>query len=382
MTVSILGAYTTKFGELWERSLTDLISEAGKAAIADAGLSKKQIDAVFVGNMLSGVLHNQEHLGALVTSVLGLGNCPAVKVEGACASGGLAVHNGYLAIQSGQYDNALVLGVEKMSDYKPEEVTYALMAAASEEEREAGLTFPGLYALLANAYFQKYQITEKQLAAVAVKNHYHATLNGKAHFKKAISIDDVLKSPGVADPLKLLDCSPISDGASALVLSRQNQPGTVTITASSVATDSLSLTGRADLTSLAATKAAARKAYQQAGVGVTEIGVMEIHDCFTIAEILAMEDLGVFAAGEAGRKIAAGLTSLTKQNKKYPVVNPSGGLKASGHPVGATGVKQVVELTNQLRSRAGKQQVDRANLALTHNVGGTGGTAAIHILQK
>lgn len=380
MNISVIGAYTTKFGELWERGFSRLVEEAVNGALEDAGIDSRAIDAIYVGNMLSGPMGEQEQLGAAVSSVIG-GNKPSFKIEGACASGGLATHQAILSLASGKYEKVLVLGIEKMTDYSPEEVGAGLMQAASEDERIAGLTFPGLYALMARAHMEKYGTTAEQLAAVAVKNHYHASLNGKAQFPFEISMDDVRKSPCIADPLRLLDCSPISDGASALILSSNvnGQKSNVKIAASSVATDSIGLGGRENITSIKATKLAAEKAYKQAGMGVEDVHVAEVHDCFTIAEIMALEDLGLGKKGETGYRI---------ENKEYrlgarkgPIVNTSGGLKASGHPVGATGVKQIVEVVEQLRGQAGKKQVDNAKVGLTHNVGGTGGTCVVHIIK-
>ena len=377
MKVSVLSGATTKFGELWNVSPRQLVTQAVEEALSKSRLPKSGIDAVFVGNMLSSSLGNQDHLGAFFAEELGL-NAPAVKVEAACASGGLAVHLAVLSILSGMYQNVLVVGVEKMTDYKPEHVQKVLMGAGSDAEREAGLTFPALYALIARVHMQKYGTKEVELAAVSAKNHYHASLNSHAQFTKPISIEAVLQSPLVASPLRILDCSPISDGASAVILSSKTK-SKVEIIASSVATDSLGLSERQDLTSLLAARLASQKAYRQAGLSPAEIDVAEVHDCFTIAEIIAMEDLGFFKKGQAAKAI---YNKKTWIGVGRPVVNTSGGLKAAGHPVGATGVKQVVEIFNQLSGTAGKKQVKGAKIGLTHNVGGSGATAVIHILKR
>lgn len=396
MHVSIIGAATTKFGELWGLSPRSLAREAVFGAIKDAEIDTKQIQALFVGNMLSGILGGQEHLGAFFAEELGLSG-PAFKIEGACASGGLAMHNAVNSVLSGQYPTVVVLGVEKMIDHKPEDVEMALMGAGSEEERVAGATLSGLYALLAQVHMREFGTTQEELAAVAVKNHYHASFNPNAQFHNTITIDQVMKSSRIADPLKLLDCSPISDGAAALVLTSANPKSkilnpkkSIEIVASAVATDTLGLAQRKSLTELAATKEAAEKAYSIAGVRPKDIDVAEVHDCFTIAEILAMEDLGFYKKGEAAAAIARGETSLVnktdsgnrKDSRNRLVVNPSGGLKGCGHPVGATGVKQIVELVEQLRGSAGERQISGARLGLAHNVGGSGATAVVHILKK
>ena len=296
MKTQVIGASTTKFGELWDVSPRTLAKEAVSSALKDAGIDMEHIQAVFVGNMLSGMLGGQEHLGAFFADEFGL-RVPALKIEGACASGGLAVHTGVLAIESGQYDTVVVLGVEKMTDHSPEDVARALMGAGSEEERFSGATFPGLYAILARSHMDKYGTTEEQMASVAVKNHYHASLNPNAQFRSLLTVSQILKSSKIADPLKLLDCSPITDGASAVILSsdkKKMSKRSIGVLASSVATDSLGLSKRKSLTELLATQSASERAYQQAGVDAMDIDVAEVHDCFTIAEILAMEDLGFY----------------------------------------------------------------------------------------
>lgn len=385
MKISILGGATTKFGELWETSPRNLVKEAVGRAISQANISSSCIQAIFVSNMLSSTLGGQDHLGAFFAEELGLA-VPAMKIEGACASGGLAVHAGVLAITSGIYETVLVVGIEKMTDHKPEEVAKALMGAGSETEREAGATFPALYALIARAHMERYGTTQEDMAYVSVKNHYHASLNSCAHFPYPITLEQVLKSSVVASPLRLLDCSPITDGAAAIIISnsipiksgQKSKRNKVDITASVVATDTLGLAERKDLTTLKAAVIAAKKAYQVAGVTPKDIDVAEVHDCFTIAEIIAMEDLGFFQKGKAGKAIREGRTRL---GSGRPVVNTSGGLKASGHPVGATGVKQIVEIYYQLVGIADKKQVKGAKIGLTHNVGGSGATAVVHILK-
>lgn len=378
MKVSVKGVGMTKFGELWDQSLIDLAIEAGEQAIKDSGLSKNQIEAVFMGNMLSGNLSGQNHLGALVASKLGLKNVAAFSNEAACASGGIATHLAVSSLIAEAYENVLVVGVEKMTDVSGDEISTALTGAGSEEEKIAGLTFPGLYALMARAHMEKYGTTREQLATVSSKNHYHGSLNKKAQYPFEVSVEKVLKSPMIADPLTLFDASPITDGAAAIVLSSKIKKGDVLIRASTVSTDSLGLADRKSLTEIKATMIASQKAFKQSGFSIGDIDVAEVHDCFTIAEILAMEDIGFCPKGSGGKFMESGETRL---GGKMPV-NTSGGLKSCGHPVGATGVKQIIEITEQLRGSLGRRQVKNAKVGLTQNVGGTGATVAIHILQK
>lgn len=377
MRITVAGIGLTKFGELWDKSLLDLAIEAGQEALGDANLKPEAIDAVFVSNMLHGKLDGQDHLGAVVATALGLSGA-ATRVEAACASGGIAIHLACQALLSGLYKHVLVLGVEKMTDASNAEISRALMGAGAEEEQTAGLTFPALYALMAQAHMQEYGTTRQHMAAVSVKNHYHASLNAKAHFSFEVSEEKVLQSPNVASPFTLFDASPVTDGAAAVILSLSKpNSSAVTITGSAVAGDSIALSERASLTELKATKTASQKALQMAGNTLANVNVVEVHDCFTIAEIMAMEDLGFCKKGDGGKFVASGATKL---GGDVPV-NTSGGLKACGHPVGATGVKQIVEITQQLRGISGKRQVAGAKVGLTQNVGGTGATVVVHILQ-
>lgn len=380
MKVAVLGVATTKFGELWQTSPRQLAREAVEGALIDSDLKKSQIEALYVGNMLSGVLGGQENLGAFFAEELGLA-CPAFKVEGACASGGLAFFSAALAVKSGEFENALVLGVEKMTDHAPEEVATGLMGAGSDEERQSGATFPALYALMARSYMHRFGASEKHLAHVAMKNHFHGSLNPRAHFSNLLTLEDVLSSPYIADPLKLYDCSPVSDGAAAVVISSnfRHKKHPVKLIGAAVATDSLGLAGRGELTSLQSTRTSANLAYKQAGLLPKNVDIAEVHDCFTIAEIIAMEDLGFCKSGDAYKVIEKELTVLGKGKL---TINTSGGLKACGHPVGATGVKQVSEIVQQLRREAGKRQVDHPSVGLTHNIGGSGAVAAVHIFER
>lgn len=378
MKIKVAGIGLTKFGELWDKTFEDLCLEASAEAIQDSGLTKSKIEAIYVGNMLFGKVSQQDHLGALVSSLLGL-NIPAVHIEAACASGGMAVNLAIQALEAEIYQNVLVVGAEKMTDSSTSEITSSLMGASSEAERQAGLTFPALYALMAKAHMLEFGTTKSQMASVAVKNHYHASLNPYAQFPFEVQLDQVLSSPIISDPFTLFDSSPISDGAAALVLTTQKggHQG-VYISASAAATDTIDLSQRDNLVELKATKIAAKKAFGQAGVETKDIDLLEVHDCFTIAEIMALEDLGFCPKGEGGKFVESGVTKL---GGKLPV-NTSGGLKACGHPVGATGIKQIAEVTEQLRGKSGKRQVKGAKVGLTQNVGGTGATVVVHVLQK
>ncbi len=377
----IIGYYSTKFGELWERSLYDLAAEAIFGVLKETKLESRKIDAIFYANMMGGVLENNLHATGKIAEIMGV-NIPIFRVEAACASGGSAFH---LATQyiAGNNKTVLVVGAEKQNDASPDQVTSALASAASGEEQEAGLTFPGLYGMMARYYLEKYKYTEESMAHIAVKNHYHGSLNDKAQFRRKITMDQVLKSPYVADPIKVLDSSPISDGAAALILSNdkslcKNYRNRPHVLACEVATDTISLAGRARLDELKATVIASKKAYKEAGITAADIDVAEVHDCFTIAEILAMEDLGFWKKGRGGAESAQYVTQLG--NGGRIIVNPSGGLKAAGHPVGATGIKQLGELYMQLSGQATSRQVKGAKYGLAHNVGGSGGTAVVTIL--
>ena len=381
--VAVIGVGLTKFGYHWDRDLISLAVEAGSKAIRDAGIHQKDVEVLYGGTMSGGLFINQEHLGSMLPDYLGFKNIPSVRVEAACASGGLALRQAYIDIASGLHDIAVVGGVEKMTDIGSYSITKVL-ATAADTERESvfGATFPGLYALMAKLHMHKYKTTEEQLAAVSVKNHKNAMHNENAQFHKEIKIDDVLKSPMIADPLKLLDASPISDGAAAIILASEEKAKQlcdtpVWIAGSGHATDTISLHDRQDLLTLKATVEAAKQAYLQAKLEPKDIQTVEVHDCFTIAELLALEDLGFIKKGESGKFTESGQTEI---GGKIPV-NTSGGLKAKGHPVGATGIAQAIEAVMQLRGQAGKRNTN-AEIAMTHNVGGSGGTAVVHIFRR
>jgi acetyl-CoA C-acetyltransferase len=385
--VAIIGSYTTKFGEMWERSFRDIVVEAGVGALEDAGVGGESIDSMFVGNMSGGQFVEQEHIGALIADYSGLAaglHVPSTRVEAACASGGLAFRQGIQSVASGYNDIVVAAGVEKMTDVSSVGASSALAAAADREwEGMMGATFPGLYAMIARMHMQQYGTTSEQLAQVAVKNHKNGTNNPIAQYRNNITVDKVLNSIMVADPLHIFDCSPITDGAAALVLAPAEEAYKYTdtpiyIKGSGQASDTIALHDRRDITTLDASVYAAKRAYDMAGIGPDDIDVAEVHDCFTIAEICAIEDLGFVEKGQGGRFVEEGNTAI---GGKIPV-NTSGGLKACGHPVGATGIKQAAEIINQLRGEAGKRQVEGAEIGLAHNVGGSGATALVHILGR
>lgn len=383
-SVSIIGAATTKFGEQWGQSFRELIAEAGLKAVMDSGLAGKDIEAIYGGCMASGRFIGQEHIGALIVDQLGLNPIPATRLEAACASGGVALRSGYLAVASGMHDIVAVGGIEKMTEVSTEEASFALGGAGDQEtELFHGATFPALYALMARVHMEKYGTTEEQMASCAVKNHKNALANPNAQYHKDITIEDVMNSGYVASPLKLLDCSPITDGAAAIILcetekARKLSENAVEIVASAQASDSLGLLGRDDLTELKATKQAAELAYKRVGISARKVDVAEVHDCFTIAEIMAIEDLGFFEKGEGGKASEEGRTKINGEI----AVNPSGGLKAKGHPVGATGIAQAVEIYLQLNGKAEGRQVKNAKIGLSHNVGGSGATAVVHLYRR
>jgi len=383
--VAVIGVGLTKFGELWDKSFRQLTAEAGSKAIFDAGIEGKEIDAMYVGSMSSGRFVGQEHVGALVADASGFSHVhiPSTRVEGACASGGLAVREGYLSIASGMNDVVVVGGIEKMNDVGGNAATETLATAADQEwEAFFGATFPGLYAMIATRHMHDYGTTKEQLAQVAVKNHANGALNPYAQYQREIKLETVLNATAVAYPLGLFDCSPVTDGAASIVLcaadkAKEYTDKAVKIIASGQASDTLSLHGRRDICTLDSTVYAAKMAYKQANLTPRDIDLAEVHDCFTIAEICAIEDLGFVEKGQGGKAVENKITTL---DGSLPV-NTSGGLKSKGHPVGATGVAQIVEIALQLRGDAEKRQVNDAKIGLAHNVGGSGATCTVHIME-
>jgi len=380
--VAVIGVGMNKWGELWEKSLRDIFVETALLALDDAGVDR--IDSMYVGSMSSGLFVGQEHIASLLADYLGQTPVPSARVETACASGGLALRLAFMEVASGMSDLVLAGGVEKMTDVSGYEATYALGTAADQEyEGYHGITFPGLYALIARAHMEKYGTTREQMALVAVKNHRNGAKNPLAQFPFEITVDSVLNSVMVADPLRILDCSPITDGAAAVILcpvemAKKMKKPVVKITGTGHATDTIALSSRKDLTWLEATYQAAKQAYEMAGKKPRDIDVLEVHDCFTIAEICVIEALGMVEKGKGGEAVEDELTFL---EGKIPV-NTSGGLKSKGHPVGATGIAQAVEILKQLRGEAGERQVKDARIGMAQNMGGSGGSTVVHIFER
>jgi acetyl-CoA C-acetyltransferase len=377
--VAVVGVGMTKFGELWKNSFRDIFVEASLKAIENSGVD--HIDAMYIGTMTSGLFVGQEHVGAVMADYLGVASIPATRVESACASGGAAFRSAFFEVASGHSNIVLAGGVEKMTDGA--DVTEALATAADQEyEVYHGITFPGLYAMIARAHMHEYKTTREQLAAVAVKNHKNGSMNPNAQFRSPITLEQVMRSTMVANPLRLLDCSPVSDGGAAVILTsidvaKKLKRPFIKVKATAQSSDTIALHNRESLTSLKCVSVAAGKAFKQAKLKPKEISFAEVHDCFTIAEIVVTEDLGFFEKGKGGEAAEKGMTAL---DGKIPI-NTSGGLKSKGHPVGATGIAQIIECFEQLTRQAGERQVKKAKYGLAQNMGGSGASCIIHILE-
>jgi len=382
---SIVSVGISKFGRREGVYARELFAEAALEAFQrveklDPG---KDIKTAFIGQMSESYEH-QSHNAPIAASWAGLLPAPAIRVENACASSGAALRCGIMAIKSGMFDIVLVGGVEKMTNLPTPEVTSILATAADYPfEQWNGMTFPGLFALMATSHIHEYGTTEEQMAQVAVKNHKNGALNPKAHMQREVTIDEVMKSRVVSWPLKIYDCSLITDGASCLILTKPKLAKKLTdnyvhIIGTGQAQDTFCLHERESLTTIKAAKAAAQEAYKMADLKPKDIDVAEVHDCFTIAEIIAYEDLGLCRPGQGGKFVESGTPSLTGS---IPI-NTSGGLKSKGHPVGATGTAQIVELYLQLTGQADRRQVEDAEIGLAHNLGGSGATAVVHILRS
>ena len=377
--VAVIGVGMTNFGELWDMSLRDLFVEAGLGALKSAGADT--LDSLYVGSMSSGLFVGQEHIGPLLADHLGMRGIPATRVESACASGGLALRSAFLEVASGASDLVMAAGVEKMNDGA--DVT-AVLATASDQEEEVyyGVTFPGLYAMIARAHMEAHGTTEEDLSWVSVKAHRNGAKNPRAQFPRAVSLEDVMTSSMVAEPLRLLHCSPVTDGAAAVILcpldrAREFTDRPVKILASGAATSTLSLADRPDPSYLDAVELSGQRAYKMAGIGPQDVDLAEVHDCFSIAEICCVEALGFMEVGKGKDGARDGTTDLGGQ---IPV-NVSGGLKSKGHPVGATGIAQAVTVVEQLRGEGEGVQVEGARIGLTQNMGGSGASSVVHIFQ-
>ncbi len=383
--VAIIGVGQTRFGEHWNLTFRELGIEAGFRAMEDAGISSSRIEALYTGTMSSGLFLDQEHVSAMIAEVVGLteNQIPATRIEAAGASGGLAFHQAILDVASGLHDIVVVGGAEKMSDVVSNVATEFVASGADQAwEGLFGATMPSLFALMARKHMHDHGTTKEHLAQVAVKNHAHGAKNPLAQFQREITLEMAVNAPMVADPLGMFDCAPSSDGSASLVLcdmktARELSDNPIRVAGTGQGSDSLSLANRKEITSMRSTVAAARRAYEMAGIGPGDIKVAEVHDSYTISEIIAIEDLGFFKKGDGGFATERGETGLNSAI----TVNPSGGLKARGHPLGATGIAQINELVLQLRGDAGDRQVKDARVGLAHNIGGTGGTAVVNILE-
>ncbi len=373
--VYIHGAGMTKFGTFVDRTMKDMLLEACIQALEEAGNPK--VDAVFIGNFMGGSIYNQEILGAIVANDLGLGFVPTAKVEGACASGGIALRQGILGILSGEYNTVLVAGVEKMKHASTIDVTQAINAAMDNDsnEKNAGLTFPGFFGVLANRYFYETGASKKHLAMVALKNRENAINNPLAQFQKPTSIEEIMGARMITNPLGLFDCSPMTDGAAALVISKEKSA--IHIRSTAQASGPTQMQDADNLLSIPAIRESGRLAYEKAGVSPEDIDVVEIHDCFSMTEIIAIEELGFFSKGEGWKAVEEGKTKPTGEKP----VNTSGGLLSRGHPIGATGIAQIYQLVQQLRGTAANQVLN-PRLALAQNLGGTGSYSTVHILER
>lgn len=383
MNIYLAGTAMTSFGKHPEGDTVELAVQAGLAALEEAGLRPSDVDTVYVGNFLGQSLHHQGVLASLIARRLGLRLVPATTVEGACASAGIALRHAVMSCRTGDARVALAIGTEHLTASPVPEVTRGLAEAMDRQTDGAtGLTFPGFFGLVAQAHAARYGTTREQMASVAVKNRRHGQHNPMAMFRGEVTIEEVLASRPIADPLRLYDCSPISDGAAAAVVT-VDRPSSSTAPAVEVlaceqASGPASISDIDDLTTFPATTTASARAYKQAGVTPGDLDVIELHDCFSVAEIVDCEDLGLLPRGEAAAAIADGATTY---DVGKVVVNPSGGLLSRGHPVGATGLAQIHEISTQLRGTASRQ-VAGAELGMAHNLGGCGASATVTVLGR
>ncbi|HEX6895157.1 MAG TPA: thiolase domain-containing protein [Bryobacteraceae bacterium] len=380
--VAVIGIGKTAFGAFPDRDLRSLAVEAGQKALEDAHAQKSQVEAFYLGNFAGPAFVGQNHLAPYVAAGMGIIGIPATRFEAACASSGAAFFHAVSAVAAGLYDVVLVSGVEKMTSQPTPKVTEILAGAGDLcGEVRAGATFPALFAMIARRHMYQYGTTREQMAAVAVKNHANGAKNPLAHMRKVITMEQALAGKPIADPLTVYDCSLVSDGAASVLIAPLERASEFTdkpvrILGIAQASDNVALDEKEDITTLRAVTTSAAKAYKMAGLGPSDIQFAEVHDCFTIAEILATEDLGFVKKGEGGPYALAGKTCL---NGERPV-NTSGGLKAKGHPVGATGVGQICDVAQQIRGEAGERQISRNKVGLAQNLGGSGATSVVSIL--
>ncbi len=380
--VCVIGAGSTKYGKL-DDSISDISIQASVDAIDSAGIEPKEIKAGYISNVF-GVADKQVHLGPVIMSNLGISERPSLSIESACGSGSVSFREAYANVAAGFYDAVLVTGVEKVTHTGTEwTTTYFSYCSDFFYEGQSGASFPGLFASMARAYLTEFKATEEDFAMVAVKNHENGLLNPKAHLRKKISVDDVMNSAVVASPLKLYDCCPFSDGASSVIIcsekfAKDHGKDYIEVIGSGRGGSPAALQGREHLTTIPSTKIAAEAAYKMAGITPKDVDFAEVHDCFTIAEIVDTEDLGFFEKGKGFQAVREG---RTKRTGDIPI-NPSGGLKSKGHPIGATGVGQIVEVFDQLTGQAGERTINDAKIGLTQNFGATGASCAVHIFQS
>jgi len=380
--VAVAGIGKTAFGAFPDRDLRSLAVEAGLKALENGHVSASQVEAFYLGNFAGPSFTGQNHLAPYISAAMGIHGVPATRFEAACASSGSAFFHAVSAVAAGLYDMVLVAGVEKMTSQPTPKVTEILAGAGDLcGEVRAGATFPALFAMIARRHMHQYGTTREQLAAVAVKNHQNGAKNPLAHMRKVITMEQALAGKPIAEPLTVYDCSLISDGAAAVLIAPLERAAEFTdkpvrVLGIAQTSDYVALDEKDDITTLRAVRTSSEKAYKMAGLGPRDIQFAEIHDCFTIAEIIAIEDLGFVEKGQGGPYTLAGKTCIQGE---LPI-NTSGGLKAKGHPVGATGVGQICDVVQQIRGEAGERQVSRNKIGLAQNLGGSGATSVVSIL--
>jgi acetyl-CoA C-acetyltransferase len=380
--VAVIGIGKTPFGAFPDQDLRSLAVTSAQKAMQNARIEPAQVEAFYLGNFAGPSFVGQSHLAPFVAGSMGITGVPCTRIEAACASSGSAFFHGVSAVGAGMYDLVLVTGVEKMTSQQTPRVAEILaMAGECCTEGKAGATFPALFAMIANRHMHQYGTTREQLAAVAVKNHANGAKNPDAHMRKVITLEQALNGKPIASPLTVYDCSLVSDGAASVILcplerAREFTDKPVQVLGIAQTSDYVALDRKEDITVFRAVQAAAEKAYAMAGIGPAQVDLAEVHDCFTIAEIVAIEDLGFVEKGCGGPYTAEGRTALDGEKP----VNTSGGLKAKGHPVGATGVAQICDLVMQLRAEAGDRQVAKRDIGLAQNLGGSGASCVVTLL--